>query len=43
MTVFLGRMRRVYSRGTVLRNILMAATDLGPAATALMAAVLGQG
>ena len=42
VAIFLGRMRRGYSRGTVLGNVLMAATDLRPATT-LMAAVLGQG
>ena len=41
VAVFLGWTRSVYSRRTVLRNVLMAATDLRPAA-ALLAAMLCQ-
>jgi hypothetical protein len=42
LAVFLGRMRRGYFRRTVLRNVLMAATDLRPGA-ACMFFVLCQG
>jgi len=42
VAVFLGRMRSGYARRTVGRNVLTAATDLGPG-TALMAFVLCDG
>ena len=41
--VFLGRMWSGYFRRTALRNVLMAATDLRPGATACMFFVLCQG
>ena len=41
--VFLGRMRSGYFCWTVLRDVLMAATDLGPGGATWMSFVLCQG
>jgi len=43
VTILLGRVRTLYARRTVCRNVLTAATDLGPGDTACMFSVLCQG